>query len=427
ADIFPAVGSRWAELALAVPTWHDNPAAAAEALDEGIAAAPEVEPGTGTMDLASARLLALDVLLVEAFVRVRGVALGATAAAKLARAARGVARRLDVPPVLSYPLYVLANPGAAPEGRQFTATDDEARFIRLHREVEERCEAVIGVLKGVLAATDMAAALAEVGNDIVAHLRVASRTIGAFRSEAQVRRAVFRDDIRPYFGPVTDAATGDVLHHGPSGLQSPAFRILAMQMGYRDEVLDRSTRGVIAYQEAATRRRMEGALAHRDAGQSLTRLDEEAFGHAAVPHLHPAHGADAQALLRLAEASGAVAASIGGDLDRLGIRLGAWPAGAPAPGPRALPAVRAPGTLRNRRGLEAAVRVEAAFFAFHVEHVLTAAHHIGVVAGTGGTSGVEYLLLSTFRRGLPRLWRSGVGQTLAEGLATAGRGGPGGP
>ena len=43
-------------------------------------------------------------------------------------------------------------------------------------------------------------------------------------------------------------------------------------------------------------------------------------------------------------------------------------------------------------------------FGFQMEHAATAAYQIGTVRGTGGTSGVEFLLLATFRRAFPLLW-----------------------
>ena len=68
-------------------------------------------------------------------------------------------------------------------------------------------------------------------------------------------------------------------------------------------------------------------------------------------------------------------------------------------------------TLRCLAGV-----IEAMLLAFHVEHVAIAAHQIGYARGTGGTSGVEFLLLATFRR--VTLVDRGLGPEYADWAAT---------
>ncbi|MFN8422921.1 MAG: hypothetical protein U0470_05840 [Anaerolineae bacterium] len=59
--------------------------------------------------------------------------------------------------------------------------------------------------------------------------------------------------------------------------------------------------------------------------------------------------------------------------------------------------------------------IEAMLFGFHFTHVATAAAQIGRVPGTGGTSGVDFLLIALFRRAFPALWTSGLGAAARAG------------
>ena len=63
------------------------------------------------------------------------------------------------------------------------------------------------------------------------------------------------------------------------------------------------------------------------------------------------------------------------------------------------------------------VELEAMLFGFHVEHVAVAATHIGHERGTGGTSGVEFLMMALFRRAFPWLWVSGAGGQIVRRIA----------
>ena len=52
--------------------------------------------------------------------------------------------------------------------------------------------------------------------------------------------------------------------------------------------------------------------------------------------------------------------------------------------------------------------------------LLRAAAQIGRVPGTGGTSGVDFLVIALFRRAFPALWTSGLGGAAARaGLEVA--------
>ena len=101
------------------------------------------------------------------------------------------------------------------------------------------------------------------------------------------------------------------------------------------------------------------------------------------------------------------------------VRLGAWPLGdeaealPPLPGP--LPPVDvASYSAADRETLARLAGLEAMLLGFHLEHVAIAAAQIGYERGTGGTAGVDFLLLATFRRAFPALWESGLGDQLHD-------------
>ena len=119
------------------------------------------------------------------------------------------------------------------------------------------------------------------------------------------------------------------------------------------------------------------------------------------PHLHPDYGRHFPALLERAERGGYLSPDTLGVIEGFGIQLGTWPG---APGTvDSLP----PGDVEGftwSPTLEALAELEAMLWAFHVEHVAIAAVQIGYEQGTGGTSGVEFLQMATFRRAFPWLW-----------------------
>ena len=122
------------------------------------------------------------------------------------------------------------------------------------------------------------------------------------------------------------------------------------------------------------------------------------------------------ALLELAQRGGYLAQDVEACFDDFKLKLGDWP----AEGPPALdiPQLEMPVLEREARmHLMLLCEVEAMLFAMALEHVATAAVQIGADRGTGGTSGVEFLLLSTFRRAFPKLWASGLGAVLSKEIA----------
>jgi hypothetical protein len=298
----------------------------------------------------------------------------------------------------------------------------------MHRLIEDTLDSVVDDLAAVALSSDPGPALVLALPELEPRLRLVNRTMRGFRSPARMDRTAFVDGFRPYYAGLPPSASHPRLE-GPSGLQSPTFRLLALRIGYADTAFDHWTRAILPYHEPPMRTAIESAAADRDAGRSLAAIDAVfAPSVSDPPHMHPAYGADAPDLMRLAVAIGGLAPDIEATLERLGLRLGAWPrdAGFPLPasaggGPEQAPAPfeaviprgePAPGVTRDVA--TAAARLEALLFGFHLEHVATTAHQIGVQEGTGGTSGVEFLLLATFRRGFPRLWLSGLGSIVAR-------------
>lgn len=413
ADAPPAAPlDAWRALSLDLPRLHaDLAAGRPDAFAARAAALPDL-PGADLDALAepAARLAALDVLMIEAVARCRQVDLPPGAAETLARAVAGVARRCGIPPILSYPLYIRVNPTDMAEIRRFTPLAAEFRFIRMHRLIEDVFDRMIAGLGAVLGAPDRAAALAAAMPALRADFRLVNRTMAAFRSPARIDRHAFVDGFRPYFEPVLDPATGQTVLEGPSGLQSPTYRIIAMQIGYRDRVMDGWTTRIAACHDAATRAQLADAMAARDAGRSLTALCDAVLGPAPeLPHLHPAYAADIPDLLRAALAGGYVSRDIMATFAHFALPLGEWPAEAPADGPPPPRMAAPPVDPAGRATLAHLAEIEAMLFGMHLEHAAVAAVQIGAVRGTGGTSGVEFLLVATFRRAFPRLWLSGAG------------------
>lgn len=421
----PDIPSAWQALALDLPAFHAPLSAGeTEPFVGRLAALPAVEVGmAGALPDEAARLLALDVLMVEAAVRRHELALPAPVAAALDASSAVVAERMGLEPIISYPLYIRHNPTALGETRRFTPLEAEYRFIRMHRLIEDRFDRLIARIEAVLGADDSRAALRAAMPDLRAGFRLVNRTMAGFRGVQRMPVDDFVQGFRPYYGPRLDPETGELLLDGPSGLQSPTYRIIAMRIGYRDRVLDGWTETIGHYHEPETRRRLAAARAERDAGRALTSVCDAILGPAPdLPHLHPDYAADIPTLLAVAQRCGYVSADVGRTFDRFALALGEWPEEAPAEG--RVQRVPAPGDLgeADRADLAQLVEIEAMLFGMHLEHVATAAVQIGAIRGTGGTAGVEFLLIATFRRAFPKLWASGLGAALARDIPALQRG-----
>lgn len=410
----------WRRMALALPS-HHGPLCAGDAhrfIDEVASLSAVRDEDLVDVSDEAARLAALDVLMVEAAVRRHDLALPPPAADALAASTEAVARRGGIPPILSYPLYIRTNPTDLDHIRRFTPLEAEFRFIRMHRLIEDIFDGLIERLGAVLDATDGRAALAAAMPGLRAGLRRVNRTMAGFRGPVRMPRDAFVNGFRPYFEPKVDPATGETLLEGPSGLQSPTYRIIATQIGYRDPIHDGWTARIARCHDPATRARLLATMAARDTGRSLTaRVADPILGPAPdLPHLHPDYGAHISALLGVALARGYVSGDILDTFAHFSLPLGEWPAEAPVSGP--VPPIERPATMddRERSDLTNLVELEAMLFGMHLEHVAVAAVQIGAVRGTGGTSGVEFLLLATFRRAFPALWVSGLGVEIAAGM-----------
>jgi len=422
--------ARWAALSAQLPALHDPLAAppppadgaGLAALAGAVAAAPRVDADDwADADLEARRGIALDVLMVEAFARRHGgLPPGDTAAAALDGACAAVADLLGIQPILNYPLYIRHNPLPPARLRTFTPLAAEARFIRMHRAVEDDLDTLIPALDGVLDAPPgaFAPALAEAYGAVAEGFRRVNRMMAAFQDPHRMPTADFAHGFRPYYASAFDAATGAVEREGPSGLQSPTFRAVAMQMGYADHGLDHWTTHLAAYHETAVRADLERRRRRRDDGDSLADRCAGRFGGRGLPRLHPAHAASMAELRAAAVAGGWLDPGTLALLARHGLDLAAWPAGAPVPADDAPPAAAPPAAGDAAlAALDAADRalvgrlagLEAMLFGFHATHVATAAAQIGRVPGTGGTSGVDFLLIALFRRAFPALWATGLG------------------
>lgn len=413
------VSAAWSCLSLDLPRHHESLSAGESGPFQAcLAELPALTAAYfAALDHPAAQLLALDVFMVDAMIRRHGLELPPVVSGKVDEALAAAAERLGCEPILSYPFYIRLNPTDIAEIRRFTDTDAEFRFIRMHRLIEDLMDGAIATLERVLGDADPARAFRVAYGALAADFQLINRTVAGFRDEARMPQAVFHDGFRPYFGPRLDPVTGAAVLEGPSGLQSPAFRHLCMLVGYRDALLDGWTERIGHYHEPATRAALEAARQARDSGRSLAALAEGILGSGpSLPHLHADYGRHVPDLLALAERQGHLSDDVLAALARHGVQLGVWPAGGPAYPP--LPQDTAPLPSlgeEDRRTLRCLAGVEAMLLAFHVEHVAIAAHQIGYAQGTGGTSGVEFLLLATFRRAFPRLWTSGLGAQLGAG------------
>lgn len=411
----------WESLSLALPRHHAPVSAGdADAFVADLAALPALSAAVfDGLPGPDARRLALDVLMVEAFVRRHAPRIPPGPVAAVEAAAQVVGAVLGIPPILSYPLYIRDNPVDFDAIRRFTPLDAEFRFIRMHRLMEDIFDGLIARLSGILDLPPMGRrlALAAAMPAIRSDFQRINRTMAGFRSPVRMPQSDFVHGFRPYFDPRMDPATGELLLDGPSGLQSPTYRILAMQIGYRDAIMDGWTAKIARCHDHATRFWLINVMASRDRGRSLTALCDAILSSILsagpeLPHLHPGYRPHIPLLLDLALRRGYVASDILATFDHFALSLGEWPAEAPVTG--APPTSQSPPTLSDsdRRDLAAMVELEAMLFGFHLEHVATAAVQIGAVQGTGGTSGVEFLLIATFRRAFPRLWTSGIAEAL---------------
>lgn len=359
--------------------------------------------------LAEAQLLrlGLDVFMVEAFLRRHGFLedLDASDRRAVDAACDLLSAALDIPPILTYPLYILENPRQPGSLRRFTPLAAEARFINMHRRIEEEMAELLPLLEQLPIAPDPMAAVAAALPVLGAGFRRINRCMAAFRSQTRMPQEDFFHGFRPYYDSKKDA-DGGVLLEGPSGLQSAGYRLLAMRIGYRDASFDRWTDQLMHHQLPAARRALLAARRDRDAGRSLGGLVDGHLGSGQVmlPPLHPNYAPQLPELFEAALAGGYVSTDILATFANQGLALGRWPAGAPVPDWPAdiapLPAFDA----RQAAWVDGLKEIEAMIFGFQMEHAATAAVQIGTVQGTGGTSGVEFLLLATFRRAFPRLW-----------------------
>lgn len=408
----------WRDAALALPAHH----ARAErgdlaAFDAALAGlAPPAPDVLGRLSDDAARDLALDVLMVEAFARRHGERVAPAARARADEAARAVAARAGLQPILSYPLYIRSNPMAPGETRLFTPHPAEERFVRMHRFIEDRFDELIATLEGVLGAPDVLAAYRAAHAGIGAAFQRINRVMAGFRDPVRMPRDVFAQGFRPYYQSVLDPATGEVVLDGPSGLQSPTFRVVAMLAGYRDDTLDAWTERIGRYHTPDTRRWLANARTARDAGHALGTAVERALGGPdGLPHLHPDYARHQPDLAAIARRGGWMTGDVLRVLAEHGLDPGQWPGDERAPAAPLPPAGPPVHDAAVVAALAPLAELEAMLFGFHVEHVAVAAVQIGAVRGTGGTSGVEFLLTALFRRAFPALWERGIGARVAGG------------
>ncbi len=359
----------------------------------------------------------LDVLMVEAFARRHSELLGADLNARMRRAARAASDRLGMRPIISYPLYIRANPMAPAAMRRFTPLAAEARFIRMHRFIEDRFNEIIERLDAITSSQDPAIVFSLHVSEFGDTFRRINRVMAGFRDPQRMPNHDFVNGFRPYFDSVRDPSTGAVLLDGPSGLQSPTFRVIAMLTGYEDPMLDDWTRRISEYHDPETRLQLQNALNARDAGRSLRRNVDHLLGSVPshkLPHLHPDYASHIPDLIKLARNGGYLSLDVEAVFAEHGIELGRWPA-EPAAGPATFgPSVQIEPTDQQVCALGPYVELESMLFGFHVEHVAVAAAQIGHERGTGGTSGVEFLMMALFRRAFPWLWVSGTAGRIVE-------------
>jgi len=408
----------WRDAALALPGHHARAELGDMASFDAVLAALEEPEADALARLGDdeARAVALDVLMVEAFARRHGARVAPSTMARAAGAARAVAARTGLQPIISYPLYIRHNPMAPGETRLFTPHPAEERFVRMHRFIEDRFDELIAALEAVLDAPDVLAAYRSIHPAVGATFARVNRVMAAFRDPERMPRDVFTHGFRPYYQSVLDPDTGEVVLDGPSGLQSPTFRVVAMLAGYRDETLDAWTERIGRYHTPDTRRWLANARVARDAGHALGAAARLALGGAdALPHLHPDYARHQADLTTIALRGGWLTEAAFRVLAEHGLDARQWPGDGGATALSLPPAGPPVSNAATVSALAPLAELEAMLFGFHAEHVAVAAVQIGAVRGTGGTSGVEFLLTALFRRAFPALWERGIGARVATG------------
>ncbi|MEO8084710.1 MAG: hypothetical protein ABI780_12880 [Ardenticatenales bacterium] len=271
-------------------------------------------------------------------------------------------------------------------------------------------------------------AMANAYGSVADGFRRVNHMMAAFQDPVRMPVADFADGFRPYYASAIDPTTGRISLEGPSGLQSPTFRAVAMQMGYADHGLDHWTTHLSSYHEPAVRDDLDRRRASRDAGGSLADAFAASFGGHDQPRLHPSHAASLPDLMRIARDGGWLGPESAALLSAQRVAIDAWPPGAPTPSGAPAPEPPPPATADAEWAALSPVRqtvlarfaaLEAMLFGFHLTHVATAAAQIGRVPGTGGTSGVDFLLIALFRRAFPALWSSGLGGAAERAGAVA--------
>ena len=407
----------WTQLSRSLPDLHAPLSAGDDtALVSALAKAEPVMPELlREMDEQSALFLGLDVLMVEAASRRHGLSLDGVAGERLRQSVSAVSHHLDVRPIITYPLYIRHNPLELGQIRRFTPLASEFRFIRMHRLIEDIFDEVIPEIDRILDSDAPAALLVANMPALREEFRRVCRGMSGFRSEVRMPHSEFFDEFRPYYASVVDPETDAVVLHGPSGLQSATYRMLAMQVGYQDPHFDGVTERTYAYQMPALREALRGTKERRDAGRNLSALcaDPILGGMPSLPGIHPLYGEHSRRLSKIARGLGFLSEDLDAVLEHEGLKPDSWPEGARVAELPELQAFDAESLSEEDRATFAAlIELEALLFSLNLEHVATAAVQIGTERGTAGTSGVEFLMLGTFRRAFPKIFLLGLDEAL---------------
>ena len=238
-DQFDQICHDWNALSMALPSEHEKfKAGEQEGYLEALGA---LEPVSAALieglEEVEAQLLALDVLMVEAFHRRHELSFEAYPV--LNSSISNLVSCLDIQPIVTYPLYIRINPQDLDGIRRFTALDSEYRFIRMHRYIEDIFDGVIKALEDLLDLdiSEQGAALAQLMPDLREAMLKSNRMMAAFRDPNRMDNAEFIQGFRPYYASVFSDDGKTILRDGPSGLQSATFRILAMLIGYGDGMM----------------------------------------------------------------------------------------------------------------------------------------------------------------------------------------------
>jgi hypothetical protein len=411
------VATAWKSLSHDLPAFHAPLSAgdAAAFIAELQAAQPVELTYLRGLDPDIALLLGLDVLMVEATARRHEIPLDGAAGEALRTSIEAVSSHLDVRPIITYPLYIRHNPIAIDQIRRFTPLASEFRFIRMHRLIEDIFDQVIPEIDRILDSDAPGSMLIERMPLLREDFLRVCRSMSGFRSEARMPHAEFFDEFRPYYSSVMDPESGEVQLHGPSGLQSGTYRMLAMQVGYGDPHFDGVTRRTYEYQMPALRASLRSTMERRESGKNLRSLCCDAIlgDSPKLPGIHPVYGEHSSRLAAFARSLGFLSPELDAVLEREGLRPDSWPSGAQVlPLPELEPFDGTRLSAEERSVLSSLIELEALLFSLNLEHVATAAVQIGTERGTAGTSGVEFLMLGTFRRAFPRLWMLGLDEMI---------------